>query len=97
MATLVLLEAKARADSVEQMTSFLEKRLPETRAYDGCRDITAYLASEDGRTVVFVEQWDSSEHYEKYLAWRTETGVLKELESMIEGGALIRHFEQLDV
>ncbi len=97
MATLVLLEAKARADSVERMTSFLEKRLPETRAYDGCRDITAYLASEDGRTFVFVEHWDSSEHYEKYLAWRTETGVLKELESMIEGGALIRHFEQLDV
>ena len=97
MATLVLLEAKARADAVERMKTFLEKRLPETRAYDGCRDITAYLASEDRRTFVFVEHWDSSEHYEKYLAWRTETGVLKELESMIEGGALIRHFEQLDV
>ncbi len=44
-----------------------------------------------------TEHWDSSEHYRKYLAWRTETGVLKELESMVEGGALIRHFEQLDV
>jgi quinol monooxygenase YgiN len=97
MATLVLLEAKARAGSVEPMKKFLGERLPETRAFDGCRDITACLSSEDGRTFVFVEHWDSSEHYEKYLAWRTETGVLKELESMIEGAPQIRHFEELDV
>ncbi len=47
MATLVLLEAKARsADAVEELKMLLKERLPETRAYDGCRGITFYLGDD---------------------------------------------------
>ena len=40
--------------------------------------------------------WDSVEHYEKYLAWRTETGVLAELSALLEGDPNIRYFEAVD-
>ncbi len=96
MATLVLLEAKAKsASAVEELKELLKKRLPETRAYDGCQSITCFLG-DDARTFVFVEHWDSAQHYEKYLAWRTETGVLKQLTDRIEGEPSIRYFEALD-
>ncbi len=96
MATLVLLEAKAKsADAVEELKVILKQRLPETRAYDGCQGITFYLG-DDGLSFVFVEYWDSTRHYEKYLAWRTETGVLKQLTDRIEGEPAIRYFEAVD-
>jgi putative transposase len=34
-----------------------------------------YFNTEDGSNMVVVEHWDSRSHHEKYLTWRTETGV----------------------
>ncbi len=96
MAIMVLLEGKAKAEAVDRLKAALPKLFPDTRQYDGCRGITAYISAEDGRTVVFVEYWDTKAHYERYLAWRTETGVIAELVSMLEAPPSIRYFDQID-
>ncbi|MEE2793130.1 MAG: hypothetical protein VX453_15965 [Acidobacteriota bacterium] len=54
------------------------------------------VLNEDGRTFVFVEHWDSKAHYEKYLAWRTETGMLVQVVSLWEGEPTIRYFETVE-
>ncbi len=95
MGILVLLEVAARPDCVEDMTEFLAARLPETRAFDGCEDITAYL-NDDGKTIVMVEHWDAKASYEKYTAWRRETGVLDTLATMLAGPPSIRYFETVN-
>ena len=95
MPTLVILEVKAKSDSLGQVKEFLAKRLPETRAFEGCQSLTSYL-NEDGRTIVIVELWDSKPHYEKYLAWREETGVLAEFGALLEGEPSFRFFEPFD-
>lgn len=96
MGTLVLLEATAKADSVKELEEFLRSRLPETRAYDGCQGITAHRSDDDERILVMVEHWDSKDHYQRYLDWRTETGVLAELVGMLEGEPTIRTFDAVD-
>lgn len=93
--TLVLLEIVARPESVESLKDMLKARLPETRAYEGCQSITPFL-NDDVKTFVVVEHWDSRDHYDKYLAWRTETGVLAELESLLEAEPSIRYFDTVD-
>ena len=92
---LVILEAVAKSECVDQVVQLLKANLPETRAYDGCQYITCFL-NEDGKTFVFVEHWDSKAHYEKYLAWRAETGLLAELVSLFETEPSIRYFETVD-
>jgi quinol monooxygenase YgiN len=96
MAIMVLLEGKAKAETVDRLKAALPKIFPVTRQYDGCRGITAYVGADDGRTIVFVEYWATKGHYERYLAWRTETGVIAELVSMLEAPPSIRHFEQVE-
>jgi quinol monooxygenase YgiN len=96
MRTLVLLEVTAKEESVDDVIQFFRTHLPVTRSYEGCRDITVYV-NEDGRSIVQVQHWDSEEHYQKYLAWRAETGVLSELESMLDGDPSIRFFQSTDV
>lgn len=96
MAIMVLLEAEAKAEAVGPLKAALASAFPDTRAYEGCRGITAYTSTDDGQSIVFVEFWESKAHYERYLAWRTETGVMAQLASMLEGDLRIRCFEQVD-
>ena len=51
---------------------------------------------DDADNLVLIEQWDSREHHQKYLAWRTETGVMEKLASMLTAPPSIRYFERLD-
>lgn len=96
MPIMVLLEGKAKAETVNHLKAALPKIFPDTRRYEGCRGITAYFNADDGRTVVFVEYWDTKAHHERYLAWRMEKGVIAELVGMLEGPPSIRYFEQVD-
>ncbi len=96
MSVLVLLEAQVKSEAVDDMKSFLAEILPDTRAYDGCQGIDAHFNIEDTGNMVLVEHWDSRAHYEKYLAWRTETGVLDKLGAMLTGPPSIRYFEKID-
>jgi quinol monooxygenase YgiN len=48
-------------------------------------------------TLVFYERWASRDHYQKYLAWRTETGAVNQLSAKLTAPPSIRYFEQVDV
>ncbi len=47
------------------------------RAYVGCRLLDILIDQNTPRLVLFYELWDSRRHQEKYLAWRTETGLME--------------------
>ena len=96
MSTLVLLEVTAKPECVDAVKEFFRKHLPDTRKYDGCQDVSGY-EHEDGGTIIQVQRWDSKEHYQKYLAQRVESGVLAELESLLDGNPSIRFFDPIDV
>jgi quinol monooxygenase YgiN len=46
---------------------------------------------------VIYERWDSRPQYEKYLAWRTETGAMDRLQAWVKAPPSIRYFERVDV
>jgi quinol monooxygenase YgiN len=94
MSVLVLLEAPVKSEKVSSMKSFLEEILPETRAYKGCQAIDMYFNTEDAGKMVLVEHWDSRPNHEKYLGWRTETGVMEKIGAMLAGPPTIRYFER---
>ena len=97
MTVTIVLEAKAKPECLEQFEQALKANLPDTRAYDGCNFLDAYRNQDDATDVVIVEQWESKEHYEKYLAWRAETGMLDNLASLLTGPPSIRYYDRMDV
>ena len=96
MGVTVLLEAPVKPEEVSNMKSYLAEVFPDSRAYDGCEGMDAYFNTEDEGNMVIVEHWESRAHHEKYLAWRTETGVMDKLGSMLAGPPSIRYFERVD-
>ena len=96
MSVLVLLEAKVKPEDISNMKSYMAEILPDTRAYDGCQGIDVYFNTEDTSSMLGVEHWNSRAHYEKYIAWRTETGVMDKIGTMLAGPPSIRYFERID-
>ncbi len=47
---------------------------------------------DDPTDFVIVEQWDTRQHYETYLQWRTDTGVLGNIAEKLDGEPSIRSF-----
>ena len=97
MSVLVLLEAQVKPEDISDMKSYMAEILPDTRAYDGCQRIDVYFNTEDTSSMVGVEHWDSRAHHEKYMAWRTETGVMDKIGAMLAGPPSIRYFERIDL
>ncbi len=96
MSIAVLLEIQVKPENVGDMKAYLKDILPDTRAYDGCEGLDVYGNMDDGDNLVLYERWGSRPQYEKYLAWRSETGVVDKLGSMLAGPPSIRYFEKVD-
>jgi len=96
MNVVVLFEAQVKPEALDEMKATLKEILPDTRVYDGCDGIDIHSNLEDGCKLVFCEHWASREHHEKYLAWRTEQGVMAKLGAALTGPPSIRYFERVD-
>ena len=70
---------------------------PRTRAFDGCQTLYCIQNQEDPEVVLIVEQWDSRQHYERYLAWRAERGDMEVFGAMMAGPPNIRFFDYFRV
>ena len=45
---------------------------------------------------VLVEQWQSRAHYEKYFAWREETGAMAQLGDALVAPPSLRYLDPTD-
>lgn len=97
MSVMVFLELQSTAESIKQLKSAFKDILPDTRKYDGCQEVEVFDNQDDPLNLVLVERWESRQHYEKYLGWRTETGALESVVSMTSGPPAIRYFDLVDI
>jgi quinol monooxygenase YgiN len=97
MSCQVILEFRAAPGRVADVQQWLKGVLPDTRAFDGCQTLYCIQNQEDPEVVLIVEQWDSRQHYERYLAWRAERGDMEVFGAMMAGPPNIRFFDYFRV
>ncbi len=97
MAVKILLELEAKPGSGADLLAVFREILPDTRAYDGCIGVETLQGQDDAEELVLVETWESRAHYEKYFAWRQETGLVARLGEMVAGPPRLRYFDPTDV
>ena len=97
MSVTVLLDLKAAPGSIEKMKQLFVEVLPDTRAYDGCEGLDVHLNQDDANNLVIVERWQSRPHYEKYFAWRQETGFIDRLGPLLGAPPSIRYLDDTGI
>ena len=96
MSTMVLIELQIKPEAVSDLKALMKELLPDTRAYDGCQSVDLYDNLDAKGNVVLYELWDSREHQQRYLNWRSETGVLDRLGAHLTAQPNIRYFDRVD-
>ena len=93
MTVSVLLEGTLKEGLTDQFEEICTDAFKVTRAFDGCQNINLTFNVENKHNYVLTEVWDSKEHYEKYLAFRTEDGTIAAVTEMCSEGPTIRIFD----
>lgn len=96
MSVIVTLKAQVKEGKKEVLVEMLRKLLPETRAYQGFIAISINFQRESS-SVLFFEEWDRVEDYEAYLAWRSQTGVMDRLGSVLDSAPIISYFDREEI
>lgn len=96
MSVTVLLEVTAKSECLDELIAMFTENFKQTRVYDGCIEVYMTRSQLDANTLLLVEQWETRAAYEKYLAWRAETGVVEKLGSMAAVPPSITYFDRLD-
>lgn len=97
MSVLLIAEVKVKPETKEELKSFLNEILPDTRSFKGNEGIDIYFDVEETDVMVLVEKWQSQEHYHKYHDWRVSTGVIDKLRAFLAGKPSRRFLELADV
>ena len=67
MTTLVFVDLKPNSNDKDALLEYLGSIIEDTRNYDGCQFCDIYLEDDDVG-MIFVENWESKAHYDKYLS-----------------------------
>ena len=93
MTVNVILEGTLKEGESENFPGICTEAFKVTRAFDGCQGIELIYNTESPNNWIFNEVWDTKEHYEKYLQFRTEDGTIDAITSLCEDAPSIRIFD----
>ena len=96
MAVRVILEVKAKPGTGDELVAFFGSILAETRAYEGCTSVDTLRNRDDADNVLLVEEWESHEQYDNYLAWQRDRGTSDRLKAALAEPPVIRHYDVTD-
>jgi quinol monooxygenase YgiN len=94
MSVTILLDLKAAPGAIDKLKQIFVEILPD---YDGCEGLDVHLNQDDGDNLVIVERWQSRPHYEKYFAWRQETGLLDRLGPLLGAPPSVRFLDETGI
>ena len=92
MSVMVILEMPVKPDMLEDYLNILKGALVETRSYKGCRSVTT-LVDQETSSIVLLEEWDSAEDQQAYIAWRVETGLIDAIAPFMQGELVTRTYD----
>ena len=98
MAVLVMFDARYQPDKVDEAIAILQAALPDTRAFDGCIEVTFQRDLDDPAHLALVERWESRAKYEAYTAWRAGAGSMGDgFGKTMAGRPVVTYFEDTGI
>ena len=85
MAAMVTLELNIKPEKFDEFLGIMAEALKETRAYDGCQKVETYVDQDVPGRLILLEWWDTRGHQEKYMQWRTDSGMMEALADYVAG------------
>ena len=79
---IVTMVLTCKPEEVEGFCGRLPEMLKGTRAFAGFRDVRALRNMDNPNQIILIEDWDTAEAYQAYVAWRAEAGAIDALQAI---------------
>lgn len=86
MSVTVTVRLTAALQTPDAVLNELAGALPITRQREGCRSVKTFVSQDAPRVVTLIQEWDTRQQFEAYIAWRQSTGDLARLLSLTQDG-----------
>ena len=96
MGVTAIADLAVRPKNVDELISVFKELLPVTRKYEGCLGIELHRNQDDSNNLILIQEWRTREHHEKYIAWRTETGVMDQVGAYLIRPPGFRYFDHIE-
>lgn len=96
MSVIVVIELKAKAGSRARLVAQFADILGDTRAFAGCQSVELIADAERPEWLTLLERWDNVEAYQRYKAWRIQSGTSVVAGPHVDGPPQVRFYTILD-
>ncbi|MET0986237.1 MAG: antibiotic biosynthesis monooxygenase family protein [Steroidobacteraceae bacterium] len=79
MTIAVVVELSVKPEHSSDIAAGLAQTLAVTRGFAGCLGIQGCRHDSVPHRFVMLEHWESRAHYERYLEWRKQTGMMEQM------------------
>lgn len=96
LSLIVTSELSIQSGKVEEFLSIVRSGLEVSRNFSGNQSFNIYVEKDNPDKVLFVERWESTEHFQKYYQWRLERGDFKLLGTFFSAPPVMRQYIDTD-
>ncbi|MGV8918077.1 MAG: putative quinol monooxygenase [Pseudomonas sp.] len=96
-AITMTLKMKVKPSSQQAFLEALNVRVAETLAYPGALSMQVIRQHDDPCTVLFVEEWESIDAFNLYIAWRSQRDDIWHLGEMLSEMPHMTFWSTIDV
>ncbi len=95
MSTIVTNEFHAKKGRGNDVLALLLTLAPESNGRPGAEFISIRRNQDDPENLLGDTRWATRQHYDDYLAWRTENGFTATFDDMLAEPMLIRYYDEI--
>lgn len=92
LSLIVTSELSIQSGKIEEFLSIVTAGLEESRSFSGNQGFDIYVEKAAPDKVLFIERWESEEHFQKYFQWRFERGDFQSLETYFSAPPIMRQY-----
>lgn len=96
MTCVMIVKMKARAGERDDVVRFFREMFKETRVFPGCEAVELYTVEGSPDDVVIIDRWTDRSDFDRYFAWRAETGHIEQLTHMLAQPIELMQLHQTD-
>ena len=93
VSVLVTVDLFVDPERQDELLKVFGAAFPDTRRYEGCEEITAFVDQDQPGHLLLVERWARRADHESYLEWRRETGMFDVLADFATAAPEFRYFD----
>ena len=92
MSVLCTVTSVIKPECADEFIDMLGGMFSETRTHDGFINIRLLKSATAANEFIMLQEWETTQHHQAYMAFRSEQGDLERLAAMTAGPTLIHYW-----